>query len=423
MAEEKDILNPRALQFISGKASGAGHGGQRRGWNKETLRERVEFMDAWNKDKGNIFENLREKYSKVQEWALITGMTWLSNVLDLLQDLQSLQHHATGKKQRSFYEQSENLISRLLDGFESSGVDARMRVPYKSGIEHVKGPSKEERCAFWSKPQIKNNMKIGKRLLELYFYPEWSLFVDQADESIRSHLDPSCAIFGEGLMPHWTLYIGDKFLRTYFVQLLHYHKTISIGNPRQKVAFLRSYKSEMNAYLSRLKEGFMMRVVASPREEVAPILGVVLYKKLSTKVTLHIMYQQNFSFTPLTEQKGGADNEFQGLVDDLFRSKKIRQGMRPDESYKYMESSWEVGSSTRFATITFHPFELAYVLEFMYGRDRLRMLSWEKLISWKATDKQDEETSVAYSSLSDSDRDTYDENSTIDYESLGSSFG
>lgn len=320
-----------------------------------------------------------EEFNRAKEWALVMDMTWLHNILLFLEDIQALEETSKKKERQTFYEKAHTYIVEMNTNFRGIG-DPEERVVFREGPPTRKPKYVRKRFRFWTAPEIKKIMQLGKQLLDLFFQSKWSLFVDQADISITSYLDPSCSILSERLVPHWTMYIGDQFLRTYFVQLLNYHRMVSLGSQIQKVTFLKFYKSELDAYRSRISQLFMMRVIRSTDSKFAIAGGSV--QNLSPNLTLWIMYQDNINF----RARGAVRSEeikFEQIVENLFtRDIRLAEQIKIEDNINYVKNAWKLGIPTRFVTSSFHPVELSYVLEYMYGKDRFRMLQWENFIRW-----------------------------------------
>ena len=373
--------------------------------------EQEKLFHAYRAGRAQAFQTYLRDFNVVKEWALVLDMTWLHNVLLFLEDIQVLEEQNKKKEDIPFYEKAHDTITEMKTNFADFKVSTKApvdktRTVFRPGVETRQGNYAKARFSFWKHPKIQSNMKLGKQLLDLFFNSRWSLFVDQADISIISFLDPSCSILKEGLIPHWTMYIADKFLRTFFVQLLNYHRLVSLGSKVQKVAYLRLYTSELEAYRSRIEERFMMRMVKGYTKTFSPDSGGITVENLSSHLTLWIMYRENLPFGG-----GGAARserlKFDETVQKLFsRDVKSAQEVEITDNVRYIQEAWKVGIPTRFVTNSFHPMELSCVLEYMYGKDRFRMWQWETFIRWKTSDgsktKQDFDPDSASSETDES---------------------
>lgn len=370
-------------------------------WARYNKAESEKLFDEYLLKKNQDLQKYIEEFNRAKEWALVMDMTWLHNILLFLEDIQALEETSKKKEQQNFYEKAHTYIVEMNKNFKDIG-DPEERAVFREGRPTREKEYVRKRFRFWIAPQVKRIMQLGKQLLDLFFQSKWSLFVDQADISITSYLDPSCSILSERLVPHWTMYIGDQFLRTYFVQLLNYHRMVSLGSQIQKVTFLKFYKSELDAYLSRISQRFMMRMIRTTHSKFKIETERVQVQNLSPKLTLWIMYQDNINF----RARGAVRSEeikFEQIVENLFtRDTRFAEQIEIQDNIKYVKNAWQLGIPTRFVTSSFHPIELSYVLEYMYGKDRFRMLQWENFIRW-STRGEDSDFDLDYEYQSESD--------------------
>lgn len=386
---DEDAKNPGVLDGEPAEAAAAGSapGTKKRKilYNKA---EQQKLFDDYNSKKSQALQKCIGAFNTAKEWALVTDMTWLHNVLLFLEDMQAIELTTQKKGNQSFYEQAHSLIEKINNNFQKIGIpEERSEFREKDHTRQKKPFNKKFK--FWTSPYIKENMQSGKKLLDIFFQSKWSLFVDQADLSITSHLNSSCSILAEGLVPHWTMYIGDQFLRTFFVQLLNYHKMVSTENQRQKVTFVKMYKDELKSYVSRIKQSFMMRIVKKKSTEFTMGRKGYKVKNLSPSLTLWIMYQNNLPYRTSGSQQSEMI-KFQQIVRKLFIGKlEDAETIEVKDNLEYIERAWKSGIPTRFVSTSFHPIELSYVLEYMYGKDRFKMLQWEQFIRWQTSEEEE----------------------------------